>query len=400
MHDSDFPEYEWETPEWMAGKVFVCNPHIASYAKISPEELSDRLRNVRALRRGESPRYLSYYIADGEDWPAWENLHALVHGKGMRYSDGQSRTCFGSFLPPAIHKWLLNNPLPTIQRQITLYLATLYASDPSKQQIMREQIHALFLPDIKNLAATYYAKLDVDEVDIWSTPYLEASEDFIGSAPPPILFQGASYMMPKDKQREWGIDRADEFYINVGFAYMTGYDWKSIVLRDKNTLARDRFRDKLRDGQGYKHLSAADKKSVDALAEQSSEDNLYRSESDPKTYQLWLQACRNFVRESSPTYEPLGKNTDKGFVYLVRDESGMIKIGFSKNVSQRLANLNTGSAQKIELITAFPVSSAKAEKALHRFFETKRRKLEWFQLSDDEINSISCQSWRSENGIY
>lgn len=76
-------------------------------------------------------------------------------------------------------------------------------------------------------------------------------------------------------------------------------------------------------------------------------------------------------------------------VYFLRSSaSGLIKIGHSRNINKRLANLRTGSHESLELICQIPTGRAvKLEKFLHAYFDSRRVRGEWFELTTVEIYS-------------
>lgn len=76
-----------------------------------------------------------------------------------------------------------------------------------------------------------------------------------------------------------------------------------------------------------------------------------------------------------------------GFVYLVRAENGLIKIGITKkDFEARLSNLRSISPVRLELVKVEWVKNAKAvEKELHQRFEDNRQHGEWFDLLDEDL---------------
>ena len=75
------------------------------------------------------------------------------------------------------------------------------------------------------------------------------------------------------------------------------------------------------------------------------------------------------------------------YVYLMRDHaSGLTKIGRSNNVDVREKTLRA-ETPSIELIASFE-ASPKTEKELHRRYAGKRRRGEWFNLSENDVIQI------------
>jgi hypothetical protein len=78
-----------------------------------------------------------------------------------------------------------------------------------------------------------------------------------------------------------------------------------------------------------------------------------------------------------------------GYVYLLRSESGLFKIGRSVNVTNRLSSIRGGSAEHITLIGALHVPDmAKTESDLHQKFTHRRQRGEWFSLTDSEVREF------------
>ncbi len=79
-------------------------------------------------------------------------------------------------------------------------------------------------------------------------------------------------------------------------------------------------------------------------------------------------------------------------VYLMQsDDSGYYKIGVSKNPKRRVAQLQTGNAEKIRLIESFASKIAyKIEMALQNQYMPSKINGEWFKLSiENEIDFIN-----------
>ncbi len=67
----------------------------------------------------------------------------------------------------------------------------------------------------------------------------------------------------------------------------------------------------------------------------------------------------------------------KNVYFVVAD--GAIKIGFSANVSKRMAQLQTGAACKLKLLAIYPGADRSIEKRLHETFADFRLEGEWFR---------------------
>ena len=78
-------------------------------------------------------------------------------------------------------------------------------------------------------------------------------------------------------------------------------------------------------------------------------------------------------------------------IYLARQEgTSLYKIGITKNDPKlRILQLQTGNAAPVELVESFQTShNFKMETALHAQFSLKRREGEWFELSQEEVDTF------------
>ena len=77
------------------------------------------------------------------------------------------------------------------------------------------------------------------------------------------------------------------------------------------------------------------------------------------------------------------------YVYLMlSEETGLHKIGYSKNPEKRLKQLETG-AGKLTLIEKFKTEyHSKIESTLHRNYSSMKRFGEWFELSMKDVSKF------------
>jgi hypothetical protein len=87
------------------------------------------------------------------------------------------------------------------------------------------------------------------------------------------------------------------------------------------------------------------------------------------------------------------------FIYVMKiDNTELYKIGVSSEPSKRLSVIQTGSPFKVDLVNTYKVSNAyKLEKELHDLFKEKRKKGEWFELSNYNLREIELIIERSWN---
>jgi hypothetical protein len=75
-------------------------------------------------------------------------------------------------------------------------------------------------------------------------------------------------------------------------------------------------------------------------------------------------------------------------VYLIRAENGLVKIGCSTGIERRLMYLQTGTPHELTLLGVIETDHPRElERQLHKRFADRRRRGEWFELSEDEIIS-------------
>ncbi len=95
---------------------------------------------------------------------------------------------------------------------------------------------------------------------------------------------------------------------------------------------------------------------------------------------------------------PFGLGTDRSHVYFISDEQGTVKIGISHEPNERLASLQTGHPEPLELLHAVSFRTSAearmAESAMHHAFAEQRLNGEWFDLSDRQLRRAFRMSRR------
>lgn len=84
----------------------------------------------------------------------------------------------------------------------------------------------------------------------------------------------------------------------------------------------------------------------------------------------------------------ISKRRVPGLVYFLR-QGETIKIGFTRRISRRLRNLQTGSAERLQLLGTIPASQT-AERRLHQQFAELRLEGEWFRAEEPLLRTISA----------
>lgn len=95
---------------------------------------------------------------------------------------------------------------------------------------------------------------------------------------------------------------------------------------------------------------------------------------------------KTFARKQKSTV-----NTKKEieYVYFLTADNGFTKIGRTKNLDERIHHFTTKLPYELEetLILKTP-NSFRLESTLHKRFESKRKRGEWFLLTDDDIELV------------
>jgi predicted XRE-type DNA-binding protein len=96
------------------------------------------------------------------------------------------------------------------------------------------------------------------------------------------------------------------------------------------------------------------------------------------------------------------QKTCAGVVYILGSarSEGLYKIGRTLDVTKRIASLNCGSPDPLclvhSILTNDPIS---AERILHKKYDVKRTKGEWFALNDMDIKFIKTLNYLSADGL-
>jgi hypothetical protein len=98
-----------------------------------------------------------------------------------------------------------------------------------------------------------------------------------------------------------------------------------------------------------------------------------------------------------------GKPRTSAWIYVVRASNGHVKVGITADPLARLASLQTGSSQKLELVYTCVVQSNEGfavEQAAHNTLWKHRLEGEWFDTSPDmAVAAIAAASYRLNDPI-
>jgi hypothetical protein len=80
------------------------------------------------------------------------------------------------------------------------------------------------------------------------------------------------------------------------------------------------------------------------------------------------------------------KGPEERGVYLLRSNSGLVKIGCTKNIFRRMSTYVSGVPEDLVLFAFAQTKQHKAsERYLHFLYKDKRVKGEWFNLNDNDL---------------
>jgi len=99
-------------------------------------------------------------------------------------------------------------------------------------------------------------------------------------------------------------------------------------------------------------------------------------------------------RELIQELSKIGKKNNKPtMLYLIREDwRGLVKVGISNNITNRLTYLQSACPQRLNIVAICPSDNARKDEAkLHARFEQKRINGEWFRLNDDDIDRIKSE---------
>jgi hypothetical protein len=135
-------------------------------------------------------------------------------------------------------------------------------------------------------------------------------------------------------------------------------------------------------------------------------ENPWIKPDDKKVYTACLEKQANGMQSFPIEYEktrfefeqekPQNRKQIDGYVYLIRIENGLYKIGKAKNIDERIKPFKVSFPMSWEIIHAFMSHDySKAEITLHERFSDKRTVGEWFTLDEQDVQSIkSIKDWQ------
>lgn len=377
--------------------MFIANCLINEAAGLSRKDFLNKLEHVRNIRTNLLSAF-SLFPTTEADWTAIDKFYVIVENGDFGEADfpfsglRSNAKIFGVYVPNHLYEWFANTSLSTIKKQITLYSATVYHFFMGDDR-PKNHFPPLF-NELQRIIKIYY---ESHEDDLEET-YERAAQDYYHSVVPPFL----SIESFCDRvQKEHGTGCHDNIQIRT--AYFDAVDWNHHILHKTTRYILWRDFDERKGPEpaeeNYNDLVNIPEPYLDNIYE----DKLKRSESDEVTWSKWLLTFQRYPITKSHLYSFFDEDGGRGYVYIAKaGMSNHYKIGFTENsdIDKRLSAHQTSSHEKIERIGAFPVSSKKTEKTIHKKFSHKKVRGEWFELSDEDVKNLLSTEWRRKNNIF
>jgi hypothetical protein len=98
---------------------------------------------------------------------------------------------------------------------------------------------------------------------------------------------------------------------------------------------------------------------------------------------------KEFIKPIKKKSKKIRKNIPFGFVYLMKSDNGLHKIGMTSVIKNRLYGLNREIPVKVEVIHYFKsYCYREVERYLHKKYANERIRYEWFDLNEQQVEEI------------
>lgn len=131
-------------------------------------------------------------------------------------------------------------------------------------------------------------------------------------------------------------------------------------------------------------------------------------EGSVNVFEEWLEqlhsvqeACRQFEEKIKEEWLscPTSSRHRKWLYVIQQGDQPLVKIGIADDVAQRRASLQTGNAERLNVLVQIPGNEID-ERRLHKRFAQYRRTGEWFEMSADLIEWIESIGGRVQSDQY
>ena len=384
------------------GENLIINPYIHKEANLKKEVFLERIKNVQYLKKEEKLLVSDMFLPENaKEWNYLEKLYNAVNKGYLSLVVGKSKA-FTIDLGEELTTWFANNTLRTIQKQVINCIASTYFnSNSTKKRYLDDYIYSPVLEKAKAVIERYYPKKSESNV---VSRYLETKRVWLNDKGNQEKYE--KYLTLREKfQAKINESEPEEIYKKASMSYIgcPPPNFLPPIIKEEEELIFFEY--------GYFSESDWNRIVQPILKNEKiiSQENLERYEGDKDLFQKWYYAYTNFEETKQHFYllfenENAKKINGKGFVYLVRHgNSSKVKVGWTrteKGVEGRLRSMQTGNPELLTILSYFRVSSSKTEKMIHFYFEKKRIRGEWFELSEEDCENILSDDWRVDNNIF
>ncbi|MEO7297277.1 MAG: GIY-YIG nuclease family protein [Verrucomicrobiota bacterium] len=370
----------------MKNITIIIDPNIWKQSRLTRDEFSRRIRQVKAIRMEEP--YWNFQDAtlfpvfsclprNLESWGLLSRLHNLVN-KGVFSVFGEriDYKVFALLLPIKLTEWLLNTEIDTVKLQILNWIAASMCLSGCAPDEKQDAFPLEIQEAINSIRNKYYDKRFTHEkifgrnnlgcpqrAKELQNRYWKVGRDLTGGIPEFMRHLFQSY--EKLNWETWGIN-ATSFTVEYRIACFRDEDWIRVI-------------------------------------QQEEEDSLVHCENNSEVWQKWLHTFEAYPMTNKHIFSLFGESRISGFVYLfLGQESGHYKIGFTadSNPYARLGQLQMGSSENFLPAGHFRAASKKTEAVVHNCFSGKWIRGEWFALTHEDRTNILDDDWRMRNNIF
>lgn len=175
-----------------------------------------------------------------------------------------------------------------------------------------------------------------------------------------------------ENHENWFVIGADQFIAEKFFCDIEGYD---LDLVSSEAISLADFED---ENESHKEAYFP---SLEMLIKNGFE---VITEDEPR---IFWRAGRKFCQGNIIQQIIVQESNKKAGVYIIEvRDSGLFKIGITKDINKRLSQLQTSNPYEFYLFDFFiTIKNRELEKLLHEKFRLNRYKREWFKLNQDEV---------------
>lgn len=335
----------------MSEKIFIIDPFLHKNANISRDEFLNRIELVKAIRTQNYQ--LSFYFDSQNKWENIEHFHYIVNNGDFSKQKLRHKFPFAFEIPSLLYKWMRDNPVQIIQKQILFWLSGYYVFNPFKEFVPKELLEPIW-KEVLNIINEYYPKdyessfviEDDFEEDLVSFRelhkknieyYLKTSKTFTGKELPEIFKDPSMNPLAFDRENKWGLNNDLQF--NYSISYFSKMDWITIITRDEKELTEE--------------FGIDDPKEIKQILENGETDQLLRVESNKEMFDKWKYTYKMYDIREDNIYSLYSNNIEKKKDIREKIPQHIIDKVWRRDLGQCAI---CGSKEKIEIDHIIPVS--------------------------------------------